>query len=282
MITNELSWKNPENLNIFGRMWAPEGVVKGIIVLVHGIGEHIGRYEHVARMFTDHGYVLLGSDLPGHGKSGGQRGHANSFDDFFKQINWMVKQAQENYPGLPIFLYGHSLGANIVFSFLEQGLSPVKGAIITSPPLQVTRVPPLKLAVGKLMYRVFPRFTMTNSLDTSGLSHDPKIVEDYVHDPLVHPLVTARLGLDLINSSQLIINNRDKITVPLLLMHGSADHLVNVTGSREFVRQFQGNLTYVEIADGYHELHNEPDNQKVFKVWLDWLEPLTRPSDQSG
>lgn len=272
MQTIELSWVTPKKIHISGLLWQPEGNTKGIIVLVHGIGEHIHRYDHVAKMYNDHQYAFLASDLSGHGKSEGQRGHADSFDDYFVQIDWMLAEAVNAFPGKPVVLYGHSLGANLVLRYLEVKQPLVTGAIISAPALAVTRVPPLKLALGKLMYQVYPRFTMTNSLDTSGLSHNPEIVETYRHDPLVHPLITARLGLDLINSSQLIINDVAKLSVPLLLLHGSADRLVNISASRDFASRCNGNLKYVEIPGGYHELHNEPNQQEVFAIWLDWLD----------
>ena len=268
----EFSWSSPKNIPIYACEWQPSSPAKGVIVLVHGIGEHIGRYEHVARMFTDNQYAFIGSDLTGHGKSGGQRGHADSFDDFYSQITWMLQEAEKRYPGLPVFLYGHSLGANLVLGYVEKGIHAVAGAIVTSPALAITRVPPVKLALGKLMYAVYPRFSMTNSLDTSGLSRDENIVTAYVNDPLVHPSISARLGLDLINSSQMIRNQGVNINVPLLILHGELDRLVKVTGTREFARLLDGRVKYVEIPGGYHELHNEPNQQEVFKIWLDWLD----------
>jgi len=216
----EFSWSSPKNIPIYACEWQPSQPAKGVIVLVHGIGEHIGRYEHVARMFTDNQYAFIGSDLTGHGKSGGQRGHADSFEDFYSQITWMLQESEQRYPGLPVFLYGHSLGANLVLGYVEKGVHAVAGAIVTSPALAITRVPPIKLAVGKLMYALYPRFSMTNSLDTSGLSRDENVVAAYVNDPLVHPLVSARLGLDLINSSQWIRDQGLNINIPLLLLHG--------------------------------------------------------------
>jgi alpha-beta hydrolase superfamily lysophospholipase len=138
--------------------------------------------------------------------------------------------------------------------------------------MEITRVPPIKLAIGKLMYALHPRFSMTNSLDTSGLSHDVKVVSAYVNDPLVHPLVSARLGLDLIGSSKLIDDQRAAINVPLLILHGESDRLVNVTGTREFVSHLDVKVKYVEIPGGYHELHNEPNQQEIFNIWLEWLD----------
>jgi alpha-beta hydrolase superfamily lysophospholipase len=268
----EFSWSTSKNIPIFASEWKPDRPANGVIVLVHGIGEHIGRYEHVAKMFADNQYAFISSDLIGHGKSGGQRGHADSFDDFYDQITWMLQEAVIRYPALPVFLYGHSLGANLVLRYIEQMMPPVAGAIVTSPALEVTRVPPVKLAIGKLMYRLYPRFSMTNSLDTTGLSHDENVVNAYLNDPLVHPRVSARLGLDLIGSSKLINDQRAAIKIPLLILHGELDRLVKVTSTREFVGQMDGRVKYFEIPGGFHELHNEPDKQEIFNIWLKWLD----------
>lgn len=270
----EFTWKTPKNIPIFACDWRPLEPVKAVIVLVHGIGEHIGRYEHVAQMFTDNHYAVIGADLIGHGKSGGQRGHVDSYDDFLEIIDWMLLQAKDRYPGVPQFLYGHSLGCNLVLYYTEKREPQIAGVIATSPAMEVTKVPPIKLAVGKLMYSIYPRFKMTNSLDVTGLSRDKTVVAAYQSDPQVHPFVSARLGLDLLGSAKLIRENLDKLKIPMLLMHGESDRLVNASATREFASHLDGNTTYVEIPGGYHELHNEPNKQEVFQIWLEWIESV--------
>ncbi|MRS02912.1 alpha/beta fold hydrolase, partial [bacterium] len=123
----EFSWSTPYQLPIYACDFKPDTPAKAAIVLVHGIGEHIGRYEHVARMFTDHGYAMIGADLVGHGKSGGQRGHVDSYDDFLDIIDWMLGEASARYPDLPRFLYGHSLGGNLVLYYTEKRKPKIAG-----------------------------------------------------------------------------------------------------------------------------------------------------------
>lgn len=268
----EFTWLHPKNVPIYGRIWKPEFPAKAVVILVHGLGEHIGRYQHVAREFTSHSYGFIGADLIGHGKSGGQRGHADSFDDFYEIIDWLLTQSEIRFPGVPKILYGHSLGGNLVLTYALKRDPSVAGLIATSPGLEVTKVPPLKLAVGKMMYAVFPRLSMTNSLDVTGLSRDPAVVEAYTNDPLVHRLISARLGIDLLSEGEWLRNNSMGAKAPLLIAHGDSDRLVNITGTKDFVRQYQGDVTFIEFPGGYHELHNDIENQKLFTTIFEWLE----------
>lgn len=267
----EFTWKTPKDLTIFARAWKPDLPPKAVILLVHGLGEHIGRYEHVAQMFTDNQYGFVGADLIGHGKSGGQRGHADSFDDFLNDIDKLVQETDRLFPAIPKFLYGHSLGGNLILYYAIKRNPSVTGLIVSSPGLEIARVPALKYAVGKLMYTLYPRFPLTNSLDVTGLSHDPAVVEAYRNDPLVHPMISARVGLDLINLGKFLRENSISVKAPILLFHGENDRLVNVSGTREFVKQYKGDLTYVEFPEGYHELHNDTNKNELFGKMLDWI-----------
>jgi alpha-beta hydrolase superfamily lysophospholipase len=121
---------------------------------------------------------------------------------------------------------------------------------------------------------------MTNSLDVTGLSRDESVVAAYKADPLVHPMISARLGLDLLNTGKAIRENCCEIHFPLLILHGQKDRLVNISGTREFVSHMTGNVTFVEIPDGFHELHNEPNKQEVFQIWLSWLDKILPAADK--
>lgn len=271
METIDFSWKTAKNVPIFARAWKPDLPSKAVVLLVHGLGEHIGRYEHVARMFTDNGYGFVGADLIGHGKSGGQRGHADTFDDFLSDIDTLIKETDVRFPGIPKLLYGHSLGGNLILYYAMKFDPSIAGLIVSSPGLEVTRVPPLKLAVGKLMYALYPKFTMTNSLDVTGLSHDSSIVKAYQKDPLVHSMISARFGLDLLTLGKWLRENSVPVRIPILVVHGTDDRLVNISGTREFVKQYNGDLKYIEFSGGYHELHNDTVKHELFDKMLDWI-----------
>jgi alpha-beta hydrolase superfamily lysophospholipase len=164
------------------------------------------------------------------------------------------------------------MGGNLV---LYHGLtqdSTVKGVIATSPGLEVAKVPPVTQFLGKLMYSVFPRFSVNNSLDVTGLSPDPNVVTAYQNDPLVHPKVSARLGLDIMKNGLWIRENAAKITKPLFIAHGDNDRLASITGTRDFVQRTKGDITYMEFPGGYHELHNSPEQTILFAEILKWID----------
>lgn len=266
------AWSTPKGISIHACEWKPDDPARAVVVLIHGVGEHIGRYEHVARMFTDNHYAMIGADLVGHGNSGGQRGHIDAYDEYLDIIDRLLDEAESRYPNLPRFLYGHSLGSNLGLYYAQKRKPGIAGMIATAPALEVTNVPPLKMAFGKLMLNLYPRFKMTNSLDVTGLSQDEKVVAAYQADPLVHPYVSVQLGLDLIRVGKEILENSAKLKLPLLLMQGGKDRLVNPSGAREFASRLDGKVSYIEIPGGYHELHNEPNKQEVFQIWLNWLD----------
>lgn len=269
----EYSWTTKDNLKIFGQEWKPDGKVKGAIALVHGLGEHSGRYKHVAEAFAAAGFSLTAFDLRGHGKSDGIRGHAPSYEAIMSDISQNIELTKEHFPGVPVFLYGHSLGGNLSLYYCITKKPQIKGAIITSPGLGTAKpVSPVTLALGKLLYNLLPSTQLDNGLDRSGLSRDPEVEKKYAEDPLVHPKISARLALDMLNNGKFIIQNASEFPVPLLLMQGSDDQLVNAQLTKTFANAAPlSKVTYKEWAGYYHELHNEPEKAQVLKVMTDWL-----------
>lgn len=274
MQQRDFSFKTQDELLLHAVEWKPDGEPKASILLVHGIGEHAGRYQHVAEYFTQAGYAITGFDLRGHGKSEGIRGHAPSFDHLMDDITQGIGIVRSNFPGLPVFLYGHSLGGSLVINYSITRDSNPAGVIATSPALGITvPIPPAKLLLGKIMYAVFPTFQMKNGLDPNDLSHDTSVGQRYISDPLVHPYTTARLGLDLINSGSFAIEHASEIHWPMLLMQGTSDKLVSPELTRNFAERAPSQLVTFKEWDGYyHELHNESKKDTVLKTMVDWLD----------
>jgi acylglycerol lipase len=254
-----------DNLKLYVQEWSPEGAVKGSLMLVHGLGEHSGRYAHVAEALTSKGYSLTAFDLRGHGKSEGIRGHATSYPALMNDITQNINLVREHFPGSPIFLYGHSIGGNFVLYYCLTQKTDIKGAIVTAPALGTANpVPLVKLTLGKLLYNLLPSTQMDNGLDRSGLSRDPEVEKKYSSDPLVHPKVSARLALDTLNNGRFIIDHAHEFPIPLLMMQGSADRIVSLS--------LTSKITFKEWEGCYHELHNEPEKQEVLKFIADWLD----------
>ena len=275
MAHTEYSWMTKEHSKLFAQAWTPDGDVKAVLALVHGLGEHTGRYQNVAMMLNREGYALIGADLRGHGRSEGPRGHF-SYAEALNDIDLLIAQAQQLFPGKPVFLYGHSLGGNLVLYYAMKRLpTSLQGIISTSPGLgAATPVPGWKLFLARIMKGISPSMTMDNGLDLTGLSHNPSVIAAYKSDPLVHPLISARLGWDLLQSGPWLVEHAaDFPPIPLLIMQGSADRIVDPAATQKFAKNIKNaEVTFQKWEGGYHELHNEPNRDEVFKVLLHWLE----------
>jgi alpha-beta hydrolase superfamily lysophospholipase len=272
METFEWNWKTSDGLQMYSKGWAPKGELKATICLVHGLGEHIGRYEHVAEALTEKGYALLGFDLRGHGKSAGPRGHTPSYDALMDDITAFFGQIEARYPGLPRFSYGHSLGGNLVLNYALRCKPAWRGVIATGPWLKLAFDPPAsKVSLGKMMNKILPGFTQASGLETAALSHDPAVVKAYENDPLVHDKISARMFVSTYDSGLWALEHAAEFLLPLLLMHGTADRLTSAEASRQFGEAAGKNVT-LRLWDGwYHEIHNEPEKAQVFKEMTDWL-----------
>ena len=270
----EFSWKTKDGQNLYAKEWKPDGKVKAVIALVHGLGEHIGRYDHVAEAMGKAGYAMVGFDQRGHGKSDGIRGYEISYETIMDDISQNIQNAKDRYPGLPVFLYGHSLGGNLVLYYALTRKPELKGVIATSPGLATAQPlsPALKIAT-KVLYRLNPSMKIKNGLDLTGLSHDPEVAKKYLADPLVHPFISPRLALDMLNAGQYSIDHAGEFPLPLLLMQGTADRLVNPKKTKEFALAAPlSKITYKEWEGFYHEIHNEPEKEEIFKVMIGWLD----------
>lgn len=273
MPATEFTIAAADGLQLFARDWKPEQPARAVVVLIHGLGEHSGRYQHVAAVLNSNGIAVIAPDLRGHGRTAGSRGHIPSFETARQDIDAAIRSAALRYPGLPCFLYGHSMGALLGLSTLFHEKPPLKGAIISSPGLATAApVPALKMAVGRIMYRLMPGFTLGNGLDLEGLSRDPSVIQRAKSDPYYHDRVSARLGLDIINEGKWVQGQTGPVPVPTLILQGSADRLIDAAATRNFAAHLEGPVTYQEYPGAYHELHNDPDKGQVFQMILNWLE----------
>ena len=269
---HEFNWQNPQGIRTFGQQWQPETEPKAVVILMHGLGEHSSRYAHVAQAFSTNGFVLLTCDHMGHGKSDGKRGHVTGYDIFFHEIEHLRSIASQKYPGLPVFLYGHSLGGNIVLFYTLKKKPNFAGVIATSPGLLPAIDPGPKVIIGKILYSIMPAFTMDNGLDISGISPDPAFVQAYLDDPLNHKKVSTRLGIDLLVNGKWSLDHAAEFPLPLLLLQGSADRLVDPSASRAFANKLGEKIHFIEWPGGYHELHNGPDKVNIIQEIVAWIE----------
>ncbi len=269
----ESHWKSVDGLEFYVRGWQPPALPKAVVALVHGLGEHIGRYAHLGEAFTQAGYVLSGFDLRGHGKSGGARGVFPPEAVVLDDIAAFLKETSARFPDKPLFLYGHSLGANLVLTYVLKRKPAIKGVIATGAPLRLAFAPPAwKLALGKMLNSIAPSLVMANGLATSELSNDPAVEPAYVHDPLVHDRISVRLSQDMLGQGVYNLEHASEFPLPLLLMHGGSDRIASPEASFEFASKMGPQCT-LKIWDGMkHEIHNELGKAEVIRFTLDWLD----------
>ncbi len=272
----EFAWQASDGLRLWAQGWRPQAEPRAVVCLVHGGGEHSGRYAHVAAALTAASYAFLAFDLRGHGRSEGPRGHAPSYEVLLDDLGRFLDEAARRFPGLPRFLYGHSLGGNLALNYALRRRPALAGVIVTSPFLRPAfRPPPWKLALGRVLYRLWPLFSMSNEVNPQALSRDRGIARAYTSDPLVHNRVTARAGLDVLQAGRWAIDHAPEFSLPLLIVHGGADAIASPEASRRFAERVPSAVT-LRVWEGlYHEVHNEPERQAVLAFVLGWLQEHT-------
>jgi alpha-beta hydrolase superfamily lysophospholipase len=265
-----------KDITFFIQGWEPEGKPKAIIALVHGLGEHTGRYEHVGRALNEAGYALFGFDLRGHGKTGGARGHIPSLDAALQDIHQFVGFQKQNFPDTPIFLYGHSLGGLFSLAHAIQYGDELKGVIVTGAALRSSlQEQKAKIAMANILGSLVPALTLPSGLDPTTISRNPEVVQNYINDPLVHDKTSVGLGKAALTAIDLCFARAKEFSPPLLIMHGAKDVLTYPSGSEDFSKLASENNKDVTLKlwDGlYHEIHNEPEQEDVFKVMIGWLD----------
>ena len=264
-----------DDITFYIQGWEADGKPKAIVCLIHGLGEHTGRYAHVGEALNEAGYSLFGFDLRGHGQSGGPRGHFPSLDVVMQDVRQFVEFQKQNNPGVPVFLYGHSLGGLLVLTYAFQFPDGLKGVIVSGAGLRSPILEQkVKIAMAKILGSLMPTTTIPSGLDATMISRVPAVVETYLKDPLVHDKVSFSLVKGTITAPDMCFARAREFKLPLLLMHGTADKLTYPNGSEDFARlasESNKDVT-LKLWEGlYHEIHNEPEQAEVFKVMIEWL-----------
>ena len=267
------NFKTNDGLTLLGRIWQTTGKPKGIVNLVHGLGEHSGRYAHVAEALTKAGYNLIGFDLRGHGLSEGPLGHTPDYEHIMDDVALFMQKSNEFFGSdHPNFLYGHSLGGTIVLNYALRRKPNLNGVISTDPALRLSFEPPkIKLVLGKIMANLMPTFSMNNALDVNALARDAAIVKAYQDDVLVHDRLSAKLVMELFDSGKYALEHTADWTLPLLLMHGSEDRISSCQASEEFAQKAGDIVTFKQWDGFYHEIHNDFGKEEVIAFMIDWL-----------
>ncbi|MGE5406841.1 MAG: lysophospholipase [Methanosarcina sp.] len=254
-----------------GIIRSPGEHAKAVILMVHGIGEHIQRYSYWSDLFYAQNIAFAGVDLPGHGRSDGKRGKIRNYYILDEMIDVLLTTLNKTFPGVPVYIYGHSLGGGIVLYYLLRKNPRIKGAIITSPSLKLAFQPAkAKLVLASVLKSLFPGLVQPSGLDVNALSHDPAIIEAYKNDPLVHDKVSVGLFMGTMTGASYSLAHAADLKVPTLLLHGSDDMICSPEGTREFASKAK--MAELKIWEGgFHELHNETFKNEVFAYILNWI-----------
>lgn len=257
------------------RVWRPAGTSGATVVLVHGLAEHSGRYDHVGRRLAQSGYEVWALDHRGHGLSGGPRTFVERFDVYVADLETLRLLAAETAPG-PQFVLGHSMGGTIAVAHALAHPSAWAGMVLTAPALSTGEVSRVLEVAGRTLSRLAPRVGVLR-LDGSAVSRDPEVVRAYENDPLVHRgKVSARLAAELVDRMATTARLAGDLRVPVLLMQGTEDRLVSAEGNRAVFDAFgSDDRTWRSWPGAYHEVMNEPEQDEVLDEIVAWLRART-------
>ena len=269
----EGKFKGVRNANIYYQAWLPEGNVKAVLLVVHGLGEHSGRYMNVVNHFVPLGYAVYGLDHIGHGKSEGMREVVERFEDYTDTLTIYYNMVKGWQTGKPVFLLGHSMGGLIAAYYLLDHQADFRGAVISAPGIKVSaRISQAAITIGKILSVLAPKAGVL-ALDVNGISRHPEVVRAYVNDPLVfHGKTPARLAAELVKTMSRVTAKVDKITLPFIVVQGGQDKLVDPAGAQMLYDKASSKDKTIKVYDGlYHEVFNEPERARVLKDVETWL-----------
>jgi alpha-beta hydrolase superfamily lysophospholipase len=257
---------------VSGREWNPDGA-GGRVGIIHGLGDHAGRYGRAVRALAEKGFVVEAIDLPGHGRSYGPRGHVKSWDEYRDAMEaWWTRPRERGGP--PLALIGHSMGALLALEWALRRPDELRGVVLSAPPFEVVlKATMLKVRVAQLIVRLWPGFSQQTTILPSMLSHDPEVVRAHNEDPLVHYLMSARLFFEFQAVNAALRQSAPKLAVPALLMHGTGDMISSPVGSERWAKAAPPGMADLRLYQGlYHEILNEPEGPRIAAEAAAWIE----------
>lgn len=281
-----------EGLRLRRLRWLPDGEVSGVLAVIHGYGEHGGRYAHVAAALEPAGFAVEACDLRGHGRSEGARGHVERFDGYLRDSRRFLEDVAEDHPGAPLFVLGHSLGGLIVALLAEGppdaggratgGADPSSwaGIVLSSPFLRLGEMPSASVLAGaRVLAAITPARDIGNTLDPEALSHDAGVVAAYRADPLNHHVATARWAVETLTAQKYALAGATRLSLPLLVLYGSADAIASPVRTRALYERASSPDKTLRCYEGwYHELFNEVGKERALADLAAWLRRRRRPA----
>jgi alpha-beta hydrolase superfamily lysophospholipase len=275
-------WTAADGTRLALRRARPAGSARGTLILLHGFGDHSGRYAEVAAWLVERGLAVYAIDQRGHGRSPGKRGHISRFAQFLSDVAALRKLAAGDDAG-PQLLLGHSFGGCVALRYLETAPEGLAGAIVSSPFLAVAMpVPRWKRVLAMAVGEVLPALPVATGLDVAHLSTDPAVGQAAKSDPLYHRVMTPRAYREVVAAQAAVTAEGDHIRVPVLFLLAGDDRIVSRPVAERFARGLSGDVT-VRVYDGfYHEVFNEPHRARVFRDVEAWLDRILAGAAPAG
>jgi acylglycerol lipase len=274
MLHTEGSFKGEKNLKLYYQGWLPDQTPKAILLALHGLAEHSGRYKNVVEYFVPKGYAVYGLDQRGHGRSEGARCYVDRFSELIADLHTFVAMIRVFHPGIKLFLMGHSIGGTLSIAYGVQYPDELAGLVLSGLVLKPGEsITPVMKLMARVLSVIAPRMGVS-VLDASAISRDKAVVDAYVNDPLVfRGKVSARMGAELLSMMGKYLPPRlGELKLPLLILHGTEDRLSNIEGSKLLYKEAGSTDKTLKLYEGYyHEIYNEPERLQVFSDVGAWL-----------
>ena len=269
----EGNFKGQKDLKLYCQSWQPSRDPKAVLLVVHGFAEHSGRYMNIVNHFVPKGYTVYGLDHRGHGRSEGLRGYVEQFSYYLDDLKTFFDMIRSEHGDAKIFIVGHSMGGTIATAYAVEHQDEFDGLILSGAGLKMGNGSlRILIPLVRVLSLFLPKMGIT-IIDASTISQDEAVVEAYVNDPLVYwGKIRARLGSELTTAMQKLPHQMLKIALPILIMHGTADRLVDPAGSKILYEKVGSEDKTLKLYDGfYHEIFNEPGREQVFEDMERWL-----------
>lgn len=265
-------------VGLFRQSWRPQGEARASVVNLHGLGDHSGLHRLLVEHLVSRDMVVHSCDLRGHGRSGGQRAYLDSWADYRGDVAGLLRIVRRDDSALPLFLVGNSLGGLIALEYALHAPDGLSGVVAVAPPLGKVGVSRALMALGRVMSRVWPRFSLDLHMDLTNLSRDPEAAAELTGDPLFHRRGTARLSTEVTAAIARVQAGASAWRTPLLLMHGGADRMVPPQGTRRFAARAAGpDRTFLEYPGAYHALFADLDGPRALADLSSWIEARIPP-----
>jgi alpha-beta hydrolase superfamily lysophospholipase len=263
--------RTEDGVSLFFRHWTPGS--KGTVVLIHGLGEHSGRYVHLGEFFAQAGFAVFAFDLRGHGWSGGRPTFIKSYDDYLIDLDSAIAHLEQPDP---LILFGHSLGGQLVLAYAQSDRKPPTGYIAASPWIDLSRQPVAWLVgIARILNAVAPSWPFPTGISSEDTSRDQALLDSFPDLDKIHHFIRVRTYFEITKASLQLLE-RPLANAPVLLTHGEADSVTSIEATKAYFEKLTApHKTFINYPEGRHELHNDLGRQKTMNDYLEWIEART-------